>query len=911
MRSASSVFSISVNPAFLIFLEILIKIHRTSEYLSPHLLRLVIRSTRSHFLSILTISLALGSNSLFAIGLGSPQSTWQFDNDLSQSNGASGATAGGWSPSYDFQPIDGENAQVLTVPALSSLQTFEFPNAIGANGGSALGKTNNWTLVFDVKFRDLSSDVALLQSNGANSDDAEIHVQGALPFTYEYFETAPLSGLPDFDALTPSSSGSLASLDLSPRQRDEHIAFRFRSRLRIVDPGNYTFYLNNSDAGRLLINGSPVVHNVLSQSPQISGSVTLTEGTHDLEIQFYGATAPPSLSLEYSPLGAAQTPIPAPLLASGTAGGLRFGAEVIADPGTIQVEKWHRLAITCEKGSGSLHCIAYLDGVQTSVGGLPSTLYKTFDGAYALGSIFHLFTDDNAETNNLCLNSVTLWPEALSSDEVAALGTSTSSGLPDLYVTNNANSGSGSLRNALTDVRPGGLIFFDLPMSGQSITLGAGGSYEISGKTLEVEARHLSSKPIIDGADSHRAFHIISNADVTLRGLVLTEGFSSGSGGAVRNEATLTLDRCIVQNSSASFGGGVINEATGVLTALDTTFSNNSANSGGGVTNAGTATFTRCTINGNSAGSAGGLEDINNTTLINCTVTGNTTNSGGGGGLSTVGTLTLRNCTVTNNDATDPFSFNGGGGVLLDFGATLNLENSIVAANTSNLAGEENIGGFGTTNTAGNNLMSGDPGLNILGDYGGYTYTMPPLIGSVSAGAGISLPSTPATDQRGLQRVVGVLDLGAVETATTPAINTFSQWSDGITNPADRTLTSDPDGDGIENLREYAFRLSPETFDASFEPLSVPVDAGGGVTHLKIVMPYRASATDLTYVLYESHDLQYYTEIYRYVASSGSETVTDPNLNVSIDTEAETITITDPVLNGTTTLWRIGIHHTP
>lgn len=871
----------------------------------------MIRSTRSLLLTILAISLALGSSPLSANGLGFPQATWQLNGDLSESNGATGLTAGGWSPSYNLETIAGVQGQTLTIPALSPLETFQLPNGIGPNGGSLLGKSNNWTLVLDLKFPNLSSDAALLQSDATNLSDAEVHVQGGLAFAFEYYETSPLSELPDFDSLTPTSSGSLATLALSPRQRDEHIAFRYRGKLRIAEGGNYTFYLNNSDAGRLLINGTSVVHNVLGQSPQNSGVITLTEGTHDLEIQFYGATATPSLTLEYSPLGTGRVPIPIALLTSGEAGGLRFGSDLIADPGTIQVEKWHRLAITCEEGAGSLQCIAYVDGVQTSLSSVPSSLSKTFDGDYALSSVLHLFTDNSSETKNVGLNAVSLWPCALTAEEVSALGDSTGQGLPDLYVTSNANSGSGSLRTALVDVRPGGLISFDLTMAGQNIVLGTGGALEIDGKTLEVDARHLSSRAVVNGADSHRTFNVINSADVTLRGLTLTEGFSSGSGGAVRNAATLTLDRCQVQNSSASFGGGLINEGAGILTVLDSTFSNNSANAGGGLTNAGTASFTRCTISGNTAGSAGGVEDINNTTLTNCTITGNTASAGGGGGLSTVGTLTLINCTITANDATDPFGFNGGGGVLLDFGATLNLENSIVAGNTSSLVGEENVSGFGTTNTSGNNLTSGDPELNALGSYGGYTDTMPPLIGSVSAGAGISLPSTPLTDQRGFPRVVGVLDLGAAETATSPAINTFSQWALGIADSANRTLASDPDNDDLDNLREYAFRLNPESFDAFFEPLSAPVDAGGGVTHLRIVIPYRASATDLTYVLYESNDLVNYTEVYRYVVSSDTETVTDPNLNTSIDTLAETLTITDPVIDGTTTFWRIGIHHTP
>jgi hypothetical protein len=57
-----------------------------------------------------------------------------------------------------------------------------------------------------------------------------------------------------------------------------------------------------------------------------------------------------------------------------------------------------------------------------------------------------------------------------------------------------------------------------------------------------------------------------------------------------------------------------------------------------------------------------------------------------------------------------------------------------------------------------------DPLLAPLGDYGGPTQTMPPLPGSPAIDAGFDTGSLPATDQRGLNRVVnGIVDIGAVE----------------------------------------------------------------------------------------------------------------------------------------------------
>src|SRR5262249_61552539 len=64
-----------------------------------------------------------------------------------------------------------------------------------------------------------------------------------------------------------------------------------------------------------------------------------------------------------------------------------------------------------------------------------------------------------------------------------------------------------------------------------------------------------------------------------------------------------------------------------------------------------------------------------------------------------------------------------------------------------------------------------DPLLGPLQDNGGPTQTMAPLPGSPALGAG-STANAPATDQRGLPRVVdGLIDIGAYQTqAIAPSI---------------------------------------------------------------------------------------------------------------------------------------------
>ena len=69
---------------------------------------------------------------------------------------------------------------------------------------------------------------------------------------------------------------------------------------------------------------------------------------------------------------------------------------------------------------------------------------------------------------------------------------------------------------------------------------------------------------------------------------------------------------------------------------------------------------------------------------------------------------------------------------------------------------------FGST--CGSHLITTDPLLGTLGNYGGSTQTFLPAIGSSAIDAGDSTAGTcPTVDQRGLARSDGHCDIGAVE----------------------------------------------------------------------------------------------------------------------------------------------------
>ena len=273
-------------------------------------------------------------------------------------------------------------------------------------------------------------------------------------------------------------------------------------------------------------------------------------------------------------------------------------------------------------------------------------------------------------------------------------------------VTSTADSGAGSLREAVSSTPDGGTITFDASLSGKTVDL-TGGEIVID-KTLTINASSLSDGVAISGNDVSRVFRISVTGNLTLEDLTICNG---------RVVAGLN-------------GGGVMVASSGVLAMESCTIFDCRASSGGAIYADGTVSLNRSTLANNHA-------------------------YGGGGAISvqSLGSATLNQCTISDNTART-----SSGGIAFSSG-TFSIENSIVAGNMA--PSDPNISGA-PTSAAGTNLTSGDPNLAPLSDYGGPTYTMPPLVDSPAIDvAGMTDPG--GTDQRGFPRFEGEqLDIGAV-----------------------------------------------------------------------------------------------------------------------------------------------------
>jgi predicted outer membrane repeat protein len=289
------------------------------------------------------------------------------------------------------------------------------------------------------------------------------------------------------------------------------------------------------------------------------------------------------------------------------------------------------------------------------------------------------------------------------------------------------------------------------------------------------------------GNNSDNSYHVVtgSGTDLTasLNGFTITGGNANGTnpddagGGMVNNHGSPTLMNLIFDNNQATWKGGGMDDNTSSSPSLtNITFSNNSADSGGGMdSRGGNPTLTNVTFSGNSAANGGGgiANSSGSPTFTNVTFIGNSTPGYGGGMMNNGSNPNLTNVTLSNNSA-----YWGGGMYNMGIGPSHpTINNSILWGNTANSPANGpqiyNDSGSSVTITYSDvqdggtffGNINSDPLLGTLGNYGGFTQTIPLLSGSPAINTGdLSLANCPLTDQRGVSRPQGAhCDMGAFE----------------------------------------------------------------------------------------------------------------------------------------------------
>lgn len=256
------------------------------------------------------------------------------------------------------------------------------------------------------------------------------------------------------------------------------------------------------------------------------------------------------------------------------------------------------------------------------------------------------------------------------------------------------DSGSPSTRDDYAN--NAGVGDFDLYFSSSTLTITGAGS----GSTI-INASGLSD----------RVFDVITGSTVTIIGVTIQNGSTSGSGGGIKCAgSSLTLTDVILSNNTASATAGALSTSDCSLTLSNTTFDQNTAVSDGGaafisISTGNTISITDSEFTNNTSNRLGGAIEFNQVsgsqfaTLNRVTFSGNSSTGGGttGGGALEV----YARVHITNGTFIDNSSDTVGGAIDMpdNAAAIMVIANSTIVQNTAGTRGGGTTGGGATAST--------------------------------------------------------------------------------------------------------------------------------------------------------------------------------------------------------------------
>jgi len=397
--------------------------------------------------------------------------------------------------------------------------------------------------------------------------------------------------------------------------------------------------------------------------------------------------------------------------------------------------------------------------------------------------------------------------------------------------------------------------------------------------TLTIRNTTGASNLRISGNYTSRVFSVNSSGNLTINGVTITNGRTTGNGGGISNRGTLTLTNSTVSGNRAFDGGGIFNIGTmtltnstvsgntadffgggivnngGTVTLTNSTVSGNTAinDLGGGIFNSGGGTMTltnstlsgnrsgiggggivneaimmvtNSTVSGNTAGNGGGIFNFGGiTTLTNSTVSGNTASSLGGGILNNGGTLNLTSVTVTNNRSTDTGCTDCAGGINNFSSSTTNLKNTIVAGNTAaNASSSPDFRGAVTAGSSFNLIGNGLGTTGITNTNGNQVGTsanpINPLLAPLANNGG-------QTQTHALLVGSPAIDAGSNDLAS----GAFDQRGTGFP----RIVDGNGDGTAIVDIGAYEVQAAPTAATVSVSG-RVTTAQGRGIRNVVVTM---------------------------------------------------------------------------
>ena len=277
--------------------------------------------------------------------------------------------------------------------------------------------------------------------------------------------------------------------------------------------------------------------------------------------------------------------------------------------------------------------------------------------------------------------------------------------LSTLTVSNNGDSGPGSLRAEIATAAGGDRIAFARNLMGQTITL-TGGELVVD-KGLDIVG-FGAPNVAINGDGDGRVFDVGGGATVTISGLTITNGLADAGGGArVETGSSLAINQCTLTGNEAlgdangnAFGGAVMNEAGASLSIIGSTLTGNRTDGsnqsyGGAIYNQGSLTIRASTFATNQA--LGSLTSFDGAPLPGGCLGGAIMNDDGA-------TMTVRQGGFTDNEALSGPGGDALGGAIdnesasASLGVTVSIVNGTFTGNQAVAGanvGNGNQGGFG------------------------------------------------------------------------------------------------------------------------------------------------------------------------------------------------------------------------
>lgn len=347
----------------------------------------------------------------------------------------------------------------------------------------------------------------------------------------------------------------------------------------------------------------------------------------------------------------------------------------------------------------------------------------------------------------------------------------------EISVTSSDDGSSGSLRQALAHVCPGGTIDFGLKLPA-TINLSEG--QLMIDKPMAITgpgADHLT----ISANGVGRVFQVEAAEGVrpittTISGLTIRDGVAPAGGGLWNGEKLTLTDVSFRANHASRYGGGMYNGSGSSSILESVLFVENSAEEGGGMYSFGSAEkLTRVAFSGNWAGTNGGgmFNEYTDLVLTNVVFSGNAARDYGGGMYS----FDCENSVLTGT------SFNGnrageeGGGIRKSQGDMI-LQNSILWGNEAS-SGNQISNNSGSLTIAYSDLQGwAGGGIGNLDVNPQFVAPIDPSVapttsgdlrlqsGSLAINAGNNhlLPAGTTTDLDGNPRIsLGTVDMGAYE----------------------------------------------------------------------------------------------------------------------------------------------------